>query len=140
MSATTVTRDESRLTIERYVTHLRERTRDRDRFPIVFDANASYGFRRNTLGLRPVGIVIAGVTTVVSTAALFLVGTDRLDQPAPPVALALVVGLVALVVWIRATPAWVRVQADRYAEALLSAAEALVAPSPGQEPSRKSKR
>lgn len=46
--------DGSRRAVERYIGHLRERTRDRSMFPIVFDANVGYGFRRNVLGLRPV--------------------------------------------------------------------------------------
>jgi hypothetical protein len=112
--------------IEQYVTHLRERTRDRQRFPIVFDANVGYGFRRNnTLGLRPIGVTIAGITVGVTLGALILVGVGWLERPAPALVLAMVVGVVATVMWVRATPAWVQVQANRYAEALLATAEAI---------------
>ncbi len=112
-------------TIEQYVTHLRERTRDRQRFPIVFDALTGYGFRRNTLGLRPVGIAIAGFTVVVAIGALVLVALNLIERPVPALVLSFVVGVVATLMWARATSAWVQVQANRYAEALLAAAEAI---------------
>lgn len=112
-------------TIEQYITHLRERTRDRQRFPIVFDANVGYGFRRNTLGLRPVGIIIAGATTAVAAGALLLVALDSLERPVPALVLSMTVAVTAVAMWLRTTPEWVRVQADRYAEALLASAEAI---------------
>lgn len=119
----------SALTIEQYITHLRERTRDPQRFPIVFDANVGYGFRRNTLGLRVIGIAIASLTTIGSATALLLVRLNELDRPAPVLALAMAVGLLALALWMRASSEWVRVEANRYAQALLSAAEAIEPPA-----------
>lgn len=115
----------SRRTIEQYVTHLRERTRDRQRFPIVFDANVGYGFRRNVLGLRPVGLVVAGATAAASIGALVLVLRGDLERPVTGVVLALGVAATAAVMWMRASSEWVRVQANRYADALLAAAEAI---------------
>ena len=40
---------------------LRGRTRDRKKFPLVFEENCNYGFRRNLLGLKPLGLFIAAV-------------------------------------------------------------------------------
>ena len=34
-----------------------ERTRDRKRFPLLFEENCNYGFWRNLWGLRPIGII-----------------------------------------------------------------------------------
>jgi hypothetical protein len=48
---------------EAYVRHLRDATRDKQQYPLVFDENASYGFRRNAWGLRPfaIGLAVAGL-------------------------------------------------------------------------------
>lgn len=37
---------------------LRENTRDMERFKLLFQENVGYGFRRNLLGLKPVGIIL----------------------------------------------------------------------------------
>lgn len=112
-------------TVEQYIRYLRERTRDRSLFPIVFDANAGYGFRRNVLGLRPIGLVVATVSTLAGVVALFLVRLNVLDRPMLPLLFASQVGAVAAALWAAASPRWVKQQADRYAVALLAAAEAL---------------
>src|SRR5690606_25170158 len=43
---------------------LRELTRDRIRFPLVFAENTTYGFRRNALGLKPIGIATSLAATL----------------------------------------------------------------------------
>ena len=43
---------------------LLEHTRDRQRFPLLFQENVSYGYRRNALGLKPMGICICLVSIV----------------------------------------------------------------------------
>lgn len=53
---------------------LRELTRDTTRFRLVFAENMEYGFRRNSLGLRPVALAIAALTTGVSLVLLILGG------------------------------------------------------------------
>ena len=42
---------------EACVSIIRETTRDKNKFPLVFDELCSYGFRRNLWGMRPIGIV-----------------------------------------------------------------------------------
>ncbi len=39
--------------------YLRDTTRDRGRFPLVFQAMYDYGFRRNLWGLKPWGLTFA---------------------------------------------------------------------------------
>jgi hypothetical protein len=48
------------------VTVLIERTRDRKRFPLLFEENCNYGFWRNLWGLRPLGIAasLLGTATI----------------------------------------------------------------------------
>ena len=112
-------------TIERFVAHLRERTRDGAKFPIVSDANADYGFRRNVLGLRPVGLAVSAAAIAISAIALGGVAVGAVDRDVRLLGAAVVASASAVVWWWRLSPRWVRVQADRYAKALLDAAEVL---------------
>ena len=50
------------------VTVLIERTRDRKRFPLLFEESCNYGFWRNLWGLRPIGIA----ASLLGTAAMVL--------------------------------------------------------------------
>lgn len=117
--------DGSRVTIERYVAHLRERTRDPARFPIVCDANADYGFRRNVLSLRPVGLVVCAVGVMISLAGMAASIIGSLDRHAAFLAVAAALCAGGGIWWWRRDARWVRLQAERYASALLDAAEAL---------------
>lgn len=110
---------------ERAIADLRERTRDRLRFPLVFAENVSYGFRRNLLGLRPWGLAIALIGLAVSG---LLIGVDagtlgeRLRAWSLPAALT----LAAAAFWWRVvTPDWVRLAAENYVDRLLGALEIL---------------
>lgn len=110
---------------EDVIAKLRDRTRDRTRFPLVFDENANYGFRRNLLGLRPWGLGIAlAVLLVAILLTLFTSGT--LDHRAARWAVPAAVSLLLLLFWAAVvTPDWVRVPADAYAQRLLEAIETL---------------
>src|SRR5258706_964805 len=39
-----------------------EHTRDRTRFPLLFNENVAYGYRRNALGLKPIAVAICVVS------------------------------------------------------------------------------
>lgn len=107
------------------VAHLRERTRDRKRFRILFDENSSYGFRRNLWGMKPLGITVAVLGTVALGLLVALRGVDSfLSSPTALIAGAL--NLLLLAVWlIVVKPSWVRSQAEAYAKQLLASCEEL---------------
>lgn len=108
---------------EEAITILRERTRDHARFPLVLAENKEYGFRRNMLGLRPLGIAVAVVSAAVSVAALVapFAGSDDIAWIVSA-ASSTVVGLL----WGRlVTPDWVRGASELYADRLFEAAESL---------------
>jgi hypothetical protein len=110
---------------EACVARLRECTRDRATFPLVFEENANYGYRRNLVALRPVGIAIAIVSLVaagVRAATIFHSGSQF-----PVAAMVAVFGdLVLLALWrFHFDSDWVRIAADAYARQLLAACERL---------------
>lgn len=108
---------------EACVLFLRERTRDRNEFPLIFEENCSYGFRRNLWGLRPWGLALAMLAFV----AIELQLRWRLyqGQGVSPVVIGcgVVTGLLLLGWAFLFTPGWVRVAAEAYAERLLSACD-----------------
>lgn len=112
---------------EIYISHLRERTRDSNSFPLVAAENAGYGFRRNMYGLRPLAIGLAvGAAALAFGSVLYELVAGH-GARTLPVGAMLLADLLALAAWIWVVkPEWVRVQAFAYARALLGAAESLV--------------
>lgn len=104
---------------------LRERTRDKKKFLILFQENVSYGFRRNLWGLKPLGLVVALLGLAAIVGLIFL--RYRQSVHLLPVAVIYAAGNALLVAiwlfWVR--PEWVRIPAEGYAEQLLAAIERL---------------
>jgi hypothetical protein len=103
---------------------LRERTRDKGRFSILFHENVNYGFRRNLYGLKPIGTVLAALTAVLNAALLY-----RHPSGFPVIGVsALAFSILALATWlVIVTPGWVRDAGDAYARALLASCDELSA-------------
>ena len=117
---------------------LREATRDTSRFPLVFAENTNYGFRRNLLGLRPIGTPIAAALALYSWALLSLTIWER-PWPEPwwdifpnPDSVAVIRLVVAVantslaafwLLWVK--PSRVKVVADAYAVKLFESVQTL---------------
>lgn len=95
---------------------LREATRDKVKFPAVAEANADYGFRRNSYGIRSVGLAIAGIAAVVA-AVLLVLGIATSAVSWKWALAALVINVVLLLWWGRGvTETAVRAAGHRYAD------------------------
>jgi hypothetical protein len=104
---------------------LLSRTRDREKFRLVFEENVNYGYRRNLWAMKSAGILLAvsGLAAGIGRLVLEIVR----GQPVTVTA-ACAAGLCAAVVvlWIvRVRPEWVRVAADAYAKQLAGASQSL---------------
>lgn len=100
---------------------LRELTRDRNRFNLVFAENVNYGWRRNCYGLRPAAIAIAVVALVVSACVIVFAG-GTFHHRAARWAPAFGVSLAVLLWWtLVVTEGWVRKAAELYADRLFEA-------------------
>jgi hypothetical protein len=124
---------------EAYVRHLRDATRDKQQYPLVFEENVNYGFRRNAWGLRPLGVLLAAVGVLGGGFNLYRHAGGPGLGPAVTVTAVNLLLLVFWALWVR--PAWVRIPAQAYAERLMEAALRMVPPPepnslPRQEPSR----
>lgn len=104
---------------------LLEKTRSRDAFPLVFEANCDYGFRRNFWGMKPLGLTLAFLA--VAAIGLLLcrdVAAGASMRPVP-VAAFVVAAAFAFGWLVLFTPNWVKTTADAFAERLLAALENL---------------
>lgn len=104
---------------------LRRATRNREQFPLVFEENCHYGYRRNVLGLRSWAIGICLVTAVV-LAALVVIDTSFVRSERGVLAALAALDVVAAAGWLRLVNAdWVKQPAFAYAQRLLEETWAL---------------
>ena len=100
---------------------LRHRTRDSKRFHLVFKGLTEYGFRRNLLGLKPVGMLLTVLSFVVCLVMMFVNWDSAKPSVLDIAAGFLNIGL--LINWfLGVTENTVKLTADRYARLLLEAA------------------
>lgn len=107
---------------------------DGGKFDLLFRDNVTYGFRRNALGARPLGIAIAIgclVWTLIKEHVLFVAGRKGMDWPAltqlSPAAIAsLALSGVMLLVWLFFfTKTSLRTSAFSFAQTLLRTCDTL---------------
>jgi hypothetical protein len=106
-------------------TYLRTKTRDTERYPLLFRENINYGYRRNVWGLRSLGLLTSSGSLLVSVLWGYIIyrktGVFRDEFVfAGLFAFALIVMWMFLV-----SERWVRLAADAYAERLAETIESL---------------
>ncbi len=110
------------------------RPEDGKKFDLLFKENVAYGFRRNALGVKPIGLIvsIASLLWVLATEGLLLSPGHRfIDLTALPrmpeaATASLIVSAVMLVAWMLFfTKSSARTAAFTYAETLLRACDSL---------------
>lgn len=101
------------------------RTRDQQKFRLVFEENVNYGFRRNLWGMKATGIAMAVLG--LAAGAWRLLADANVDGPLRITAIAAIaVSLLMFVVWLmRVRPSWVRLAADAFARQLVGGTELL---------------
>lgn len=103
---------------------LRERTRDKDRFPLVFQENCNYGFRRNLWGMRLIGATLAVLGTLVCFMILAL--NIKTGKNFSIALICTIINAPLALLWMFCfNPEWVYIAADAYARRLLEASESL---------------
>ena len=104
---------------------MREATRDKSRFRLVYAENVNYGFRRNLWAMKPAGIAIAvTASAAVATHAARAYLAGQSVSGLEVASFLLCVALLAL--WaLRFTKDWVKTAADEYSSRLVAAGESL---------------
>jgi hypothetical protein len=104
---------------EEAIAALRERTRDVKRFKLLFNENAEYGFRRNSLGIRRAALGLAATTLLLSLVLAVFGDWQRWLITAG------IAAACGLYWWRVVTPDWVKDAAEAYADRLFGALETL---------------
>ncbi len=103
---------------------LLEYTRDTSQFPLLFEENISYGFRRNSLGLRPLGLAIAVLTLTAGVYLTYQLPGPYLSDANIPHIASQMVSVILLLWWlVVVTKDWVSEAAFKYATTLLAACD-----------------
>ncbi len=110
---------------EAAVAVLRTRTRDRGRFRLIYSENCDYGFRRNLYGLRTYGAWCCRVVLILSAVLIWPEWTLASHRAAVALVIPGAAAIAGLVLWRGATPAWVRLPAEAYADRLIEAVNEL---------------
>jgi hypothetical protein len=89
-----------------------------DKYPLVFEENCNYGFRRNMYGLKPIGIAVSAITAIALGLQLYMKFSSH--EPVPVVSLGMEgVNVIMLLVWLLWVTQWtVKRGANLYAERL----------------------
>lgn len=108
---------------------LRQKTRDKSKYSLVFNENVSYGQARNLLGLKPVGISICLILIVIQFFSIYLNYGFGLNISAVPIleTISVILTLFILLFWIFFVSAkQVYNAGENYGKALLECCEQLV--------------
>jgi hypothetical protein len=104
---------------ESSVLFLREKTRDRRKYPLVLSENTSYGFRRNLWAMKKAGVLLAA-TGLLSCTLSLAAHLHASHAPEPIDVVGLAVNLSLLLAWTRyVNSKWVGAAAYAYADRLL---------------------
>jgi len=101
------------------------KTRDTDRFRLLFEENRNYGFERNLLGVKPIGISVSVLTLVLALVATVLLARSGGATSAEHVA-GLVVLLLIVLFWVfYPSESRAKELAFKYADRLIEASDEL---------------
>jgi hypothetical protein len=104
---------------------LLEKTRDKNKYGLIFRENINYGFRRNLWAMKPAGILICFIAIFASVVQIWIALSNQRVVSLLPV-ISLMVAIIFLTLWVlRIKPRWVFATADAYAIRLLAACEEL---------------
>jgi hypothetical protein len=99
--------------------HLISATRNKETFPLVFEENCNYGFRRNLWGMKALGISLAVGALVIVGGRLYLQFSTHIAVAPFDIGIAGLI-VVFLSVWLlRVTPSWVMIPAREYPNRLM---------------------
>ena len=104
---------------------MREKTRDKNQFPLIFKENCGYGFRRNLWGLRLLGLSLTFICVVAIALTIFLRWRINHSLESYNPVICEIVNIVTLFVWIALNEDRIRIPAFAYAERLFEATEKL---------------
>jgi len=110
---------------EVYVKYLIIKTRDTNKYPLVYKENVNYGFLRNLWGLKNFGISISVLSIILSCLYIGInwFETFYISSESIIILVLCIVTLLSWVFWVK--PDKIRIAAEAYAERLLECCETI---------------
>ena len=106
--------------------YLKDNTRDKNIFPLIFNELCSYGFRRNLWGLKPLGVALS-IIGLVAVLVIIVINFKNEIIIQPIVIISAMINFTLIFMWFFwFNTNWVKIAADAYAERLLDASERLI--------------
>lgn len=117
--------EDPRLGADSAVRWLLEKTRDTSKFSLIFKENISYGFRRNCLGMKPIGSLISTICAFYWATQIYS-HFSGLSEINPTHLIGLSVSALVLLWWVFiVSDEWVKEAANTYAKALLGSIDTM---------------
>jgi hypothetical protein len=117
-------RDQADIVYESVTRWLREKTRDKSKFPLVFQENVHYGFCRNLWAMKRWGLSLSLIALILNIAGILIKYPGKLLSVTPEIGISFVVALIMVIVWIFSVNSeLVRFAAEAYGRALLASCE-----------------
>lgn len=106
------------------VNWLRQNTKDKVKYDLVHKDNANYGFSRNALGLKPIGIGFCLISLCLNFLGIHQKFQFDISHIPVQIWLAIIISLIIMLIWIFfINKKWVRNLADSYAKTLLASCD-----------------
>ena len=102
---------------------MRNKTRDKKRFPLIFKELCSYGFWRNIWGLKMWGLSISGLCFLITSMAVYFHWRGNHTFESYNLVISEMLNFVSLAFWIFLNESKINISAFAYAERLFEAAE-----------------
>ncbi|WP_345243611.1 hypothetical protein [Pontibacillus salipaludis] len=111
-------------TYESAVHWLLEKTRDTKKFPLLYEDNINYGFSRNMLGIKPIGIIFTFVSLGINILGVYQQYAFTLNDLPLKIWISLIITIFFILLWVFfVKEEWVKSASYAYARTLLSTCE-----------------
>lgn len=109
---------------ESAVKWLLENTRDTKKFPLLYQDNINYGYSRNMLGIKPLGVIISIFSLILNFYSLYSLNYESITEVTIRIIISIIISSFFIIIWIFfVNEKWVKSTAEAYARTLLSTCE-----------------
>lgn len=108
---------------------LREKTRDKNKYFLVFQDNVTYGFARNLWAMKPLGLPLSLIVVIANVVAVNYRFSSDISLVPPIILVSILISLGFVLSWVFYIKSnFVRSAAEAYARSLLACCEEIVLP------------
>lgn len=114
----------SRDKYESAIKWLLENSRDTKKFPLLYQDNITYGYSRNMLGIKPLGIVISIISLFLDFCLLYSLNHQAITEIPIKIIISILLSSFFIIIWsFFINEKWVESTSEAYARTLLSTCE-----------------